>query len=150
MSKFICCIFWCSYYQKSPGHMMNNLTLFPMFGKELRLLRGEERFNKIKFLFKSPKRQLLTSWDAYFATIPDIRKFIKIVSENCSAVTFSGGPSDITIDDDRWRFRSSNWAELGYSRRKGLKSFGCVLNVACNSPTGLFTDTIWCECDHRC
>ena len=27
---------------------------------------------------------------------------------------------------------------LGYSRRKGLKSFGCVFNMACDLPTGLF------------
>jgi hypothetical protein len=72
MSKFIRCILWCVYYQKSPGHMMNNLTLFPMFATELRSLGGEECFNQIKLLFRSPKRQLRTSWDAYFATIPEI------------------------------------------------------------------------------
>jgi hypothetical protein len=74
------------------------------------------QFNQMKSLFKSPKQMLETSWDSHFSQIPDIRKFICIVSENCSKITFFGSPSDITIDDDKWRFRSSNWAELGYSR----------------------------------
>jgi hypothetical protein len=109
-----------------------------MFATELRSLGGEERFNQIKLLFRSPKRKLQTSWDAYFATIPEICKLIWIVSENCSNIAFSGGPSDLTIDDDICLLRSSNWVELGYSRRKGLKSFGCVLNIACDCATGLF------------
>jgi hypothetical protein len=72
-------------------------------------------------MFKSPKKQLKTSWDAYYATIPDIRKLVRIVSENCSSVVSSGNPNDITIDDDKWRFRSENWSALGYSRQKGIK-----------------------------
>jgi hypothetical protein len=139
ISKFVRCILWCAYYQKSPGHMMSNKSLFPGFASELRAMGGTDRFNEIKSLFKSPKRQLSTSWDAYFALIPDIRKLVRIISENCAAVAFTpGSPNDITIDDDKWRFRSSNWSELGYSRRKGIKSFGCVLNMACDCPTGLF------------
>jgi hypothetical protein len=63
---------------------------------------------------------------------------VRIVSENCSSVVSSGSPNDITVDDDKWCFRSENWSALGYSRRKGLNSFGCVLNMACDCPTGLF------------
>jgi hypothetical protein len=33
------------------------------------------------------------------------------------------------MHDDKWQFRL---AELGYS----LKSFGCMLNMACDCPTG--------------
>jgi hypothetical protein len=98
-----------------------------MFGKYLCSLGGEERFNEVEMLFCSPERQMQTSWDAYVATIHEFRKLISIVSENCSIIAFSGGRSDLTIDDNKWLFRSSNWAELGFSRRKGLKSFGCVL-----------------------
>jgi hypothetical protein len=138
ITKFVRCILWCAYYRKSPGHMIENKSLFPAFTKEIRLLGGKQRFAEIKYLFKSPKRQLNSSWDNYFSLIPDIRKLVRLVSENCSAIAFGGTPNDITIDDDKWRFRSSNWSELGYSRRKGLKSFGCVLNMACDCPTGLF------------
>jgi hypothetical protein len=53
-------------------------------------------------------------------------------------VTFNGSPKDITINDKKWRFCSSNWAELGYSRKKCLHLFGCVLNIACDCPIGLF------------
>jgi hypothetical protein len=64
------------------------MTLFPMFGTELCSLGGEEHFNQIKLLFRSPKQQLQTSWDAYFATIPEIRNLIWIVSENFSNTAF--------------------------------------------------------------
>jgi hypothetical protein len=57
---------------ESPGNMMKNLSLFPGFYNELKKLGGVVRFNQIKSLFKSPKRQLETSWDAYFSLIPDI------------------------------------------------------------------------------
>lgn len=136
--SFVKSLLWCAYYQKSPGHMMKNKTLFPGFTTELKAIGGKDRFQEIIALFKSPKQKLTTSWDAYFSLIPDIRKVVRIVSENCANVAYSGTPNDITIDDDKWRFRSSNWSELGYSRRKGLKSFGCVLNMACDCPTGLF------------
>jgi hypothetical protein len=112
--------------------MMTNLSLFPGFNNKYNKLGGEVRFNQIKSLFKSPKRQLDTSWDTYFSLIPDIRKLIRIVLENSSKITFCGNPSDITIDDDKWQFCSSNWAKLEYSR------LGCVLNMACDCPTGLF------------
>ena len=36
------------------------------------------------------------------------------------------------------RFRSKQWEKNGYTRRKGVKSFGPVNNVLCHSPTGLY------------
>jgi hypothetical protein len=98
--------------------MIKNRSLFPGFDTELRALGGIAKFNEVKALFKSPNKQLETSWDAYYDTIPDVRKLVQIVSENCSSVVSSGNPNDITIDDDKWRFHSENWSALGYSRRK--------------------------------
>jgi hypothetical protein len=108
MTKFIQCFLWCAYYQKSPDHMIKNQSLFPGFDAELRALGGIAKFNKVKALFKSPKKQLETSWNVYYATIPDVRKLVRIVSENCSSVVSSGNPNDITIDDDRWKFNDQN------------------------------------------
>jgi hypothetical protein len=58
MTKFIRCLLWCAYYQKSPGHMITNRSLFPGFDSELRALEGIGKFNEVKALFKSPKKQL--------------------------------------------------------------------------------------------
>jgi hypothetical protein len=66
MSSFSNAFFWCAYYKKSTGHMVNNLTLFPSS------LGGEDCFDQRKMLFSSPRRQLQTLQDAYFATIPEI------------------------------------------------------------------------------
>ena len=41
---------------------------------------------------------------------------------------------NLTIDDHKLRHRSKLWKQLGYAQRKGIKSFGAVLNIACQMP----------------
>ena len=97
MKKIIRCILWCAYYQKSPGHLIENQYLFSGFSSALQALGGVSRFKEIIALFASPKKKMGTTWDAYFSMVPDIRKLVRIVSENCSAIVFFGSPNDITV-----------------------------------------------------
>ena len=43
---------------------------------------------------------------------------------------------DLTIDDDKLRYRSKLWKQIVYSQRQGIPYFGDVLNVACQAPLG--------------
>jgi hypothetical protein len=72
MSKFLLMYFMVFLLTESLGHIMKILYIFPVFNTELRSLGRVVRFNQIKGQFKSPKQQLATSWDAYFALLPDI------------------------------------------------------------------------------
>jgi hypothetical protein len=118
--------------------MMSKLSLFPMICTDHPLLGGAENILRNKAVVPISEMTVQTYWDAYFVTIPDIRKLNCIVSEICSTVAFFGGPSDLTVEDDKWHFRSSNWAKWGSSRRIGLNSVGCVLSMACDCLTGVF------------
>ena len=55
-----------------------------------------------------------------------------------ASITFPDGMRDFTLDDEKMRNRSKKWESLGYPRMKGAKSYGPVINIACQSPTGLF------------
>ena len=46
------------------------------------------------------------------------------------------------IDDDKLQFRSKAWETHGFTRKKGLKSFGSVNKVLCHAPSGLYLEGI--------
>ena len=54
--------------------------------------------------------------------------------KNCSLMINHKSMRNLTIDDDKLRHRSKLWKQLGYAQRKGIKSFGAVLNIACQTP----------------
>ena len=78
------------------------------------------------------------TWDNYFDECPHVRELEKIMARNCGSLLNHKSIRNCTIDDEKWRFRSKEWEKLGYTRRKGVKSFGPVNNALCHSPTGLY------------
>ena len=44
---------------------------------------------------------------------------------------------NLIIDDNKLRHRFKLWKQFGYAQLKGIKSFGAVLNIACQTPLGM-------------
>ena len=82
--------------------MIKNQSLFPVFLLEICALGGVAIFKEIKALFLSPKKQISTSWNVYFALVADTSKLVRILSENFSLVVLFCSPNDITVDNYKW------------------------------------------------
>ena len=63
--------------------------------------------------------------------------FEEIISKQNSSIGFIEGTTHFIIDDYKMIMRSSNCAKSGWSRSKGLKSYGPVNNLICSVSTGL-------------
>ena len=84
------------------------------------------------------KKHFGDSWDGHYDKSGLIEEIEKLLSKTSSTLINHKSIRDVLIDDDKLRFCSRLWNEVGYPRKKGLESFGPVLNILCQSPTGLF------------
>ena len=76
-------------------------------------------------------------WDQPFSPNENMTKLEKIMTESCSRIAVKWGHTDFLVDDDKLRFRSfSSSKSFGWTRSKGLKSFGPVYNMLCHMPMG--------------
>lgn len=126
-----------AFYRKSPKLMASLPGAFPLFDTAITECGGVEKFKHIIKQLKSPKPLIRVSWNSYFKESEAMRNMERVFSENCSRIVNHETMRSLTIDDHKFRFRSKKWDEVGIPRRKGLKSFGPVMNIACQSPTGL-------------
>ena len=76
------------------------------------------------------------SWDYPFDTYADMVKMEHLVMRACSAIVFQKGATNLTEDDDKLRNQSEKAGKFGWTRSKGLRSFGPVNNMIAAAPCG--------------
>ena len=86
---------------------------------------------------KSTKYHYGISWDNYFDECTSIRELERAVSNSSVSLINHTSARNVTIDDDKLRFRSKKWKQLGFTQSKRPKSFGPVLNLACHAQLGI-------------
>lgn len=126
LDLFTRCILVCCYYGHAPSKMWEDKAGFPHFTLAIKNLGGIDKFIYMIGCLKSHKVQNDLSWDNYFDECHLISELEKFMEKNCSEIINHHSIRNVTIDDDKLRFRSNNWETLGYTRRKGIKPFGPV------------------------
>ena len=115
---------------------------YPLISNTLRaFVGGEVRARKIlRWLDVMPNHQQHhgSVWDAPFERNRDLQDLEKLVTQANAKIAFEVGKSDLVVDDDKMRNRSSLAAFLGWIVSKGLKSFGPVNNMIGLLPAGHF------------
>ena len=129
---------WSCYHQKSIFHMRNNMDIYPHINMLFKKMGGSLGFSKVSTSFKVIKESTAATWKGHYDEVAHIKEMQDMISRVNAEVTFPEGLRDSTIDDDKMKNRSKDWDTLGYPRKKGSKSYGPVLNLCCQSPTGLF------------
>ena len=124
-------------YGKSPSTLISRSDYFPKFDQAINNIGGIQKFRHIICCLRSPKKHLGSTWDNYFDECQFVRDLERSLSLNSSDMINHKSIRNLTIDDDKLRFRSKLWKSYGFSQRKGIKSFGAVLNMACQAPTGI-------------
>ena len=77
-------------------------------------------------------------WEQPFTANDDMVELEKIMTNSCRKI-IKWGHTDFVEDDDKLRFRSfSSSKDFGWTRSKGVKSFGPVFNIVAHTPMGHF------------
>ena len=66
------------------------------------------------------------TWDNYIDECVHMRNIDKVISLNRSEVLGHKAIRNVTINDDKLKCWSKTWELHGFTRRKGLKSFGGI------------------------
>ena len=137
MEYFVRALLIAAVYGKSPSALISRPDYFPKFDQAINNIGGIQKFRHIICCLRSPKKHLGSTWDNYFDECQFVRDLERSLSLNSSDMINHKSIRNLTIDDDKLRFRSKLWKSYGFSQRKGIKSFGAVLNMACQAPTGI-------------
>ena len=134
---FVRALLVAAFYGKSPALLISRPEYYPKFADAITTIGGIHKFRHILLCLRSPKKHLGSTWDNYFDECQFVRDLERSLSLNSSDMVNHKSIRNMTIDDDKLRFRSKLWKNCGFSQRKGIKSFGAVLNMACHAPTGI-------------
>jgi hypothetical protein len=85
-------------------------------------------------------------WRPVFGIDRELEKLFRDVGGRTSEICFSEGYSNLIIDDEKLRMRSTKAAESSLSRHKSPKSFGPVGNCINSITTGL---SLSCHMNHH-
>ena len=142
LEKYFVITLWSCYHQKSITHMLVNNDIYPHINLLFQKLGGQKSYVKFISSFNVIKQPNVSTWKCHYDEITHIKELQDIVSRVNLEVTFPDGHHDSTIDGDKLWNRSMDWETIGYTRMKGIKSYGPVLNIVCQHQTGLFVS--WC------
>ena len=133
--NFIRVISGLSFYKVSPAMAFSNIGCFGLIDEALMKL-GSIKFSLIMQAISKLDKHHGHYWESYFSPNEDMCELAHKASLQCSSVGFVEGVTDLVIDDDKFRMRSSKSSESGWVRTKGKKSFGPVNNCVNSTTTG--------------
>ena len=141
VTALLCLIFALSSYRVSLHEALENLPDFPLINDcANQVSGGQQRCKALLHALdkKTPKEHYGPSWDYLFSADKDVKELERIVSWSCSNIGFTEGDTELLVDDDKLRNRSSRAIDFGFTWSKGLKLFGPVANMIGAVFTGLF------------
>jgi hypothetical protein len=121
LEHFIRLLMWLSVYRTTIEDAMESPEDFPRVNSAIFHLKGVDRAKSmLRSLKISSTQHTGSSWQAVFTTNRDLQEFEEIISKRLSRLAFTQGVTDLVIDDEKMRNRSSKSAHFGWSRSKGI------------------------------